>query len=109
VNALDPATTLAIAAAFEQVAAKLRASAGSSTKALALLGDPDAECRPRADEREKAMLMTTEEVASALNIHPRTVRRLWRAGKLPAAIQVGTRIRWRRSDIERWLEEQRER
>ena len=80
-----------------------------AARVLDLLGDPDAECRPRADEREKAMLMTTDEVASALNIHPRTARRLWRAGQLPAAIQVGTRIRWRRSDIERWLEEQRAR
>jgi excisionase family DNA binding protein len=81
----------------------------SSPNALALLGEHEAECRQRADQREKAMLMTTNEVASALNINPRTVRRLWRAGTLPAAIQVGKSVRWRRDDIDRYIQEKRAR
>jgi excisionase family DNA binding protein len=106
VNELDPAIAFVIASAFERVAQELRSSAGIK---LALLRDGDAECRPRADAREKRMLMTANEVAQALNIHARTVRRLWRAGKLPAAIEVGTTVRWRRRDIERYVEEQRAR
>ena len=49
--------------------------------------------------RERRALMTTQEMASRLNISPRTVRKLGKVGKLEA-VRLGKRgpgaIRWKR-------------
>jgi excisionase family DNA binding protein len=54
-------------------------------------------------------LLTEKELASLLKVSARTLR-AWRdAGEGPPAIKIGRRaIRYRRSDVERWLEQQRE-
>ena len=44
---------------------------------------------------------TVEEVAKALKLHPYTVRRLIREGKMPA-FKAGGQWRFRKDDIERW-------
>jgi excisionase family DNA binding protein len=106
---IDPHLASQLAPLLRHLAAECEKLAGSSGRTLALLREPEAECRQRADERETTMLMTSDDVARALNIHPRTVRRLWRAGELPNAIQVGKAVRWRRRDIDRYLEELRAR
>ena len=51
--------------------------------------------------------MTTREVLLYLRVTPRTVYRLIREGKLPA-VRMGGRWRFRRVDIEAWLERQRQ-
>jgi excisionase family DNA binding protein len=56
------------------------------------------EARPR--------LMTTREVLAYLRVTPRTVYRLIREGDLPA-VRMGGRWRFRRADLDRWLERQR--
>jgi predicted DNA-binding transcriptional regulator AlpA len=104
VTALDPAIASAIASAFERVAQELRASAGIK---LALLREPDAECPPRADEREKEALMSAPQVAEFLNLNARTFRR-YRADEtlgFPSPIKIGRVLRWRRRDVERWMKE----
>ena len=50
--------------------------------------------------------MTTEEVLTYLQVNLRTVYRLIDAGKLPA-VRVGRQWRFRRRDIDAWLESQR--
>jgi excisionase family DNA binding protein len=45
---------------------------------------------------------TVEEVAKALKIHPYTVRRLVREGKIPA-FKVGGQWRFRKDDIDKWF------
>lgn len=50
--------------------------------------------------------MTTEEVPAYLQVNLRTVYRLIKAGKIPA-VRVGRQWRFRKRDIDAWLEGQR--
>jgi excisionase family DNA binding protein len=52
--------------------------------------------------------LTTEEVLAYLQVNLRTVYRLIKAGKIPA-VRVGRQWRFRRSDIDAWLDSQRPR
>lgn len=50
--------------------------------------------------------LTTEEVLGYLNVNPRTIYRLIRSGELPA-IRIGRQWRFRRSDLNEWIDRQR--
>ena len=52
--------------------------------------------------------LTTEEVLEYLQVNLRTVYRLIKAGKIPA-VRVGRQWRFRKLDIDAWLESQRSR
>ncbi len=52
--------------------------------------------------------LTTEEVLGYLQVNLRTVYRLIKAGKIPA-VRVGRQWRFRKGDIDAWLESQRTR
>ena len=52
--------------------------------------------------------LTTDEVLDYLQVNLRTVYRLIKAGKIPA-VRVGRQWRFRKSDIDAWLESQRTR
>jgi excisionase family DNA binding protein len=52
--------------------------------------------------------LTTEEVLEYLQVNLRTVYRLIKAGKIPA-VRVGRQWRFRRRDLDAWLETQRTR
>src|SRR3990170_2131144 len=52
--------------------------------------------------------LTTDEVLEYLQVNLRTVYRLIKAGKIPA-IRVGRQWRFRKRDIDAWLESQRPR
>ena len=52
--------------------------------------------------------LTTEEVLEYLQVNLRTVYRLIKAGKIPA-VRVGRQWRFRKSDIDTWLDSQRPR
>jgi excisionase family DNA binding protein len=52
--------------------------------------------------------LTTEEVLDYLQVNLRTVYRLIKAGKIPA-VRVGRQWRFRKRDIDAWLESQRSR
>jgi excisionase family DNA binding protein len=52
--------------------------------------------------------LTTEEVLEYLQVNLRTVYRLIKAGKIPA-VRVGRQWRFRKRDIDAWLESQRSR
>src|SRR5512145_1890851 len=66
------------------------------------------------DSREELTAMidetflTTEEVLEYLQVNLRTVYRLIKAGKIPA-VRVGRQWRFRKRDIDAWLESQRPR
>src|ERR1044072_3612326 len=51
-------------------------------------------------------VLTTEEVLEYLQVNLRTVYRLIKAGKIPA-VRVGRQWRFRKRDIDSWLESQR--
>jgi excisionase family DNA binding protein len=59
------------------------------------------------DGRDEGFL-TTEEVLDYLQVNLRTVYRLIKAGKIPA-VRVGRQWRFRKGDIDAWLESQRPR
>ena len=52
--------------------------------------------------------LTTEEVLGYLQVNLRTVYRLIKAGKIPA-VRVGRQWRFRKRDIDAWLNSQRPR
>jgi excisionase family DNA binding protein len=54
------------------------------------------------------VFLTTEEVLEYLQVNLRTVYRLIKAGKIPA-VRVGRQWRFRKRDIDAWLESQRSR
>ena len=54
------------------------------------------------------VFLTTEEVLEYLQVNLRTVYRLIKAGKIPA-VRVGRQWRFRKGDIDAWLESQRPR
>jgi excisionase family DNA binding protein len=58
----------------------------------------------RADPDLQAFL-TTEQVLGYLKTTPRTIYRLIRDGELPA-VRIGRQWRFRRADLDRWVERQ---
>jgi excisionase family DNA binding protein len=54
----------------------------------------------------KNTLLTTEEVMAILRVNTRTVYRLIRSKDIPA-VRVGRQWRFRRSDLEGWLDRDR--
>jgi len=50
---------------------------------------------------KKEEVLTAEEVAEYLRIHPYTLRRLARAGKLPG-FKIGGQWRFRKDKIDQW-------
>ena len=59
-----------------------------------------------SDESGFQAFLTTEEVLAYLRITPRTIYRLIRSGELPA-LRIGRQWRFRRTDLDAWLERQR--
>ena len=66
--------------------------------------DPGEELTAMIDET----FLTTEEVLEYLQVNLRTVYRLIKAGKIPA-VRVGRQWRFRKRDIDAWLDNQRTR
>jgi len=60
---------------------------------------------PKPASKAGGQLLTIDDVAERLNIHKNTVRRQAAIGALPRPIKIGNSIRWRPSDIERWIQE----
>ncbi len=52
------------------------------------------------------VFLTTEEVLTYLKVNLRTIYRLIKAGKIPA-VRVGRQWRFRKTDIDAWLNSQR--
>lgn len=50
--------------------------------------------------------LTTEEVLTYLNVNVRTIYRLARTGAIPA-VRIGRQWRFRRSDIDAWVDSRR--
>jgi excisionase family DNA binding protein len=55
---------------------------------------------------ELQAFLTTEDVLGYLKVTPRTIYRLIRTGELPA-VRIGRQWRFRRADLDDWLDRQR--
>jgi excisionase family DNA binding protein len=53
---------------------------------------------------ESAPLLTVKQVATRINCSERTVYRLADSGEMPRPLKIGWLVRWRVSDIEKWIE-----
>jgi predicted DNA-binding transcriptional regulator AlpA len=106
-----------VADLLEEAARHLRGLVGSSGDDLDPLGGNEAECRRGAPElapqnpmqSEQPSLLTRREVADLLRIGERSLAR-WRndpKAKFPKPIRRGRVVRWRRAQIETWLEARR--
>jgi len=49
------------------------------------------------------LMMTADELAETLCISKRQVWRLKAKGDLPKPVNIGTSVRWRRSDVLEWI------
>ena len=59
----------------------------------------------RRSDPELQAFLTTEDVLGYLKTTPRTIYRLIRNGELPA-VRIGRQWRFRRADLDRWVERQ---
>jgi excisionase family DNA binding protein len=57
---------------------------------------PDPEAPPA--------LLDVRAVAHLLNCSPRHVYRLSDAGRMPVPIRIGALVRWRRADVQHWID-----
>ena len=55
-------------------------------------------------QTQEKEIMTTKEVAEYLKLHPLTVHKYARQGKIPA-FKIGTDWRFHKKYIERWIKE----
>jgi len=51
------------------------------------------------------VLLTVKEVAEMLGLSERTVYRLTDMGKMPRPVKIGAAVRWRRSELDTWIED----
>jgi excisionase family DNA binding protein len=56
-----------------------------------------------AATRERAAMLTVEDVAEALSCSTRTVYRLADAGRMPGPVKLGALVRWPRQAVEQWI------
>ena len=59
-------------------------------------------------ENNGQALLTFTELAQLLRVSRSTAGRMQREKLLPPSIIVGRRKRWRRLDVDKWLEQQQE-
>jgi excisionase family DNA binding protein len=59
-----------------------------------------------SSEGNHSAFLTTEEVLDCLKVNPRTIYRLIKSGELPA-VRIGRQWRFRRSDLDEWIDRQR--
>lgn len=83
------------AAVFERVATNLAGALAAAAQPR--LMEPVTDTRPE--------FLTVPELAELLRVDQRTLRALRHAGEVPAPIMIGTRPRWRRTDVDAWLAE----
>ena len=62
---------------------------------------------PAIDIHELPPLATKKQVADWAGVSTRQIEILTKAGAFPDPIRIGTRPRWRRSDLLAWLDQQR--
>ena len=56
-----------------------------------------------SDTVTRETLLTAAAVGEMLSLSKRQIFRLNSSGKIPAPVRIGGSVRWRQSDIERWV------
>lgn len=103
-------TAATLSAQAQRVAELLAAEFGSSRDDLALLAKREAVMAPGktgVETMEKKLTLTRDETANLLGVHPRTLSRMRASNEGPKPIKIRGAVRYRRHDVERWLEGKR--
>lgn len=77
-------------------------STNSSSDAALAAGSTSAQGAPACE------LLTAADLCALLKLDARTLRVLRHEGRVPEPIKLGRSLRWRRAEIEEWIEEQGE-
>lgn len=56
------------------------------------------------DQGQLRLLLSVKQVAQIVASSERTLWRLSDSGQMPSPVRIGRSVRWRRSDILRWVE-----
>ena len=59
---------------------------------------------PSAHHLITPLLLTVKQVAELLGISERHAYKLDASGRLPRSIKLGKSVRWRREELERWVD-----
>ncbi|WP_145283231.1 helix-turn-helix transcriptional regulator [Pirellulimonas nuda] len=54
-------------------------------------------------ERSRASLLDADDFAIELRCSTREIRRMDQAGLVPRPLRLGSKVRWRRDEVENWL------
>lgn len=63
-----------------------------------------AQPQGRRQDAEPPLLLRVDEVAQLLGLSERSVWRMQSAGRLPSGVRLAGSIRWRRAEIEAWVD-----
>lgn len=53
-------------------------------------------------------MMTFKEACTLLKVSESTLRRAIKRGEFPSPVKIGTRLIWDKSDIRKWIDDQKE-
>lgn len=56
------------------------------------------------NKTSNCQLLTAAAVGEMLSLSKRTIHRYNCSGKIPAPVRIGGSVRWKQSDIEKWIE-----
>lgn len=56
-----------------------------------------------ANDADALMLLTPDEAAALLKVSVRTLWRMRSAGEVPEPVRLRNSVRWRKTDLARWL------
>lgn len=59
---------------------------------------------PGPQQQDGRLLLDARTVAGLLSVSPRTVWSWSASGRMPRPVRVGRVTRWKRSEVERWIE-----
>ena len=57
-----------------------------------------------AQEVEGRVLLSAKELATMLGVNRSTIWSWFNSGRIPAPVRIGGTTRWRRREIEQWIE-----
>lgn len=77
---------------------------GLAVKGLTHMTDKTDRGKGRDEVPVELAMLTADEIARVVNCSPRTVHRLADDGVIPQPVRIGGMLRWRRPDIEGWIE-----
>ena len=99
-----------IADVLELMARRIRQAAEDGEDGIAILRDQLADgLQPRRlttmpTNNESDTLLTAQGLADLLGCDVRSLRRWRHEGRIPEPLYIGRVQRWRRADVDRWLE-----